>query len=460
MRGGFSKQLVVALASLLAMAGAAAAAPPAFAPAPAGRLVVYRGAELIDGNGGPIRHDMAVVVDGETIRQILPAADLGEVPGASIVDLRGRFLIPGLIDSHQHLATPPDRKLAEAMMRRDLYSGITAVRDMADDLRSVAELARAARLGEIAGPDIYFAALMAGPSFFDDPRTQAAAQGAVAGKVPWMQAIDQDTDLRLAVAMARGTFASAVKIYANLPAERVRAIAAEAHRQHMLVWAHGMVFPATPAEVVAAGPDSVSHVCYLAYQASDRRPASYQDRFPVDYAKFEGGDNAVLQSLFADMRRRNVILDATLRVYVEAERRAAAKPGGRPFHCTADLAARLTNQAWRAGVDISTGTDGVASRQSAWPALHEELALLAARAGMTPAAILRSATLIGARAVGQEAAMGTIAPGKLANMVVLARNPLDDVANLRSVLFTVKRGRRFDRADYRPITRQEMPEEE
>jgi imidazolonepropionase-like amidohydrolase len=210
---------------------------------------------------------------------------------------------------------------------------------------------------------------------------------------------------------------------------------------------------------VGAGVDSVSHVCYLAYQASDRRPSSYQDRFPVDYAKFAHGDNAVMAALFREMRRRNTILDATDRVYVEADRRAAANPGGKPFHCNAELAARLTNQAWRAGVAISAGTDGYAARESAWPSLHEELVLLATKAGMPPAAVIRSATLIGARALGQEKGMGVIAPGKLANMVVLARNPFENIANLRSTIFTVKRGRRFERADYRPVTREEMGED-
>jgi len=68
---------------------------------------------------------------------------------------------------------------------------------------------------------------------------------------------------------------------------------------------------------------------------------------------------------------------------------------------------------------------------------------------MKPADVLRSATLIGARAAGQQNDMGSIEPGKLANMVVLSANPLIDVRNLRSIVMTVKRGRRFVRADYK-----------
>lgn len=423
---------------------------------------VYRGASLIDGSGGPMRRDMAVVTNGPLIEAVLRDADLTPemIEGAQVVDVEGRYLLPGLIDSHQHLATPPDRVRAEALMRRDLYGGITAARIMADDLRSVAELARASLVGEVTGPDLYFAALVAGPSFFEDPRTKAIAAGAVPGEAPWMQKIDEGTNIPLAVAVARGTFATGLKIYANLPAPLIRALTEEAHRQGLKVWAHGMVFPTPPAEVIAAGPDVVSHTCYLAYQVSDKRPQSYQDRFPVDYSKFEVGDNPVMAGLFREMRAKGIILDATLRVYEEMDHRAAENPDATPYHCTAALGAKLTNQAYREGVTISAGTDGFAPRDDAYSALHAELELLVERAGMPPAQVIRSATLVGAMTIGKQDEMGTVEPGKLANLVLVEKNPLEDMGNLRSVVFTVKRGRRFDRTDYRPISPEEIPDDE
>jgi predicted amidohydrolase YtcJ len=426
--------LLLCLALLLT----GAAAPP--------KPTLYRHAALFDGEG--FRSDMAILVEGETIRAVVPDAQLppATISSADVVDLSGRFVLPGLIDSHQHIATPPDRAEAEAVLRRQLYSGVTAIRDMADDLRQVGELARAARLGELASPDIYYAALMAGPAFFNDPRTGAAAQGAVPGKVPWMQSVDERTDLRLAVAMARGTSAVAVKIYADLPAAMVKRIADEAHRQDMLVWAHGMVFPATPAQVLAAGPDTMSHVCYLAYQAMARRPPSYEQRFPADASLFRS-DNRAMAALFTEMRRRGTILDATLRVYVEGEK--AARRTGKPPLCTEALASKLLGQAWRQGVAISAGTDGETAPGDPWPSLFEEMELLA-KAGMPPAEVIRSATLVAAEAAGQERAMGKVAPGKLANFVILERNPLESLSNLRSVLLTVKRGRPYPRAAYRP----------
>jgi len=428
----------------LALAGPAAADPP-FAPAAAGERVVYRGATLIDGTGAAPRPDMAVITDGERIEAVLPAAALrpDATSGARIVELRGRFLLPGLIDSHQHRATPPDREAAERQMRRDLYHGITAARIMADDIRQIAELARAAHAGEIAGPDFGFAALIAGRSFFADPRVAAVSAGYQPGEAPWAQAIDADSDLPLAIARARGTGATAIKIYADLPAGLVRRIAAEAHRQGLLVWAHFMVFPATPAEVIAAGPDTVSHTCYGAYQITPNPPRTYRERFPIDPAPFANGDNARMAALFRRMRERGVLLDATLNVYREIERRRA--DGAAP-HCTLDLAARLTAQAHRAGVLISAGTDADAPDDAEYPSLFGEMELLVRRAGFTPLEAIGAATRIGAMTLGKGREMGVIAPGYLANMVVLARDPTADIANMRSVQFTVKRGRRFDRA--------------
>ncbi len=290
-----------------------AGAPAPFAEPGSGSVSVYRRATLIDGTGGPAQPSMTIVADGAGIVLVAPddevPADQGD--GTQVFDLAGQFVIPGLIDSHQHIATPPNRELAEAALRRHAYGGVTAIRIMADDLRQISDLARATRVGEIPGPDIHYAALMAGPGFFDDPRTWQVSQGETPGSVPWMQAITDETDLPLAVAMARGTHATAIKIYADLPGRSVAAITAEAHRQGISVWAHGAVFPASPAEVIGAGVDSVSHVTMLAYEGAAEQLSSYKDKPPIDYDRFAAGDDPQLASLFAQMRSRGTILDAT-----------------------------------------------------------------------------------------------------------------------------------------------------
>jgi imidazolonepropionase-like amidohydrolase len=147
-----------------------------------------------------------------------------------------------------------------------------------------------------------------------------------------------------------------------------------------------------------------------------------------------------------------------VRVYVEGEKAYKARPEGRPPRCSGDLAIRLTRQAYRAGVPISAGTDGDTPRTDPWPALYEELEILSERVGMGPMGAIRAATAVAARALGQEQEMGTIEAGKLANVMFVAANPLEDIDHLKTLKFTVKRGRRYDRADYRPITAEEMGE--
>ena len=447
-------QALVAAFRSLGLAASLMAAAPSYAA----EQVLYTNVSVIDGTGGPARAGQDILIDGERIVAVGAHNTLAShAATARRVDLTGRFVIPGLIDSHVHLATPPNRLRAEAILRRQLYGGVTAVRDMADDLRAVGELSRASLVGEIPAPDIHYAALMAGPSFFEDPRVLAVSRGFTPGTAPWMQAIDKKTDLRTAVTLARGTSASAIKIYANLPAERVAAITAEAHRQKLMIWAHSAVFPARPAEVIAADVDSVSHVCYLGYEAQPEMLASYQDRTPVDEARLAPtGDDPVVARLFDAMLKRGTILDATGSLFVKFEAPRKADPKAKPLRCGGARTIRLTQQAWRAGLPISTGTDFVNPAGDAWPEVHAELRYLAKDVGMPPLAVIHSATLVDARAAGQDKDMGSIEPGKLANFVILAADPLADIDNIEKIEMTVKRGREYRRADYIAPTAKEL----
>jgi imidazolonepropionase-like amidohydrolase len=420
--------------------------------ADAPKLTVFRGAQLIDGTGAAAKPDMDIVVEGERIRTIAPDSDANKYGrDVRIVDVHGLYAIPGLIDSHVHLATSPNRRYAEALLRRAVYSGVTAMRDMAGDTRQLGDLARGALVGEMPSPDIYYAALMAGPDFFKDPRTAAAARGAVPGETPWMRAISPATDLKLAVAEAHGTGATAIKIYADLPGDLVRNIAEEAHGQNMLVWAHAAVFPASPQQVIDAGVDVVSHACMLAYQASGHLPPAYHNRAPVEENKF-AGDNAALDGLFADMKRRGTILDATLYVYASMWREPNPQP--KPY-CTLALAEKIAEEAHRAGIPISAGTDDPGDWKSPYPTLDEELSLLVHHAGFSPMDAIMAGARIGAMTVGRAKDMGTIEPGKLADIAFLAKNPLSDIDNVKSVVITLKRGALYRRSDYRPITKDE-----
>jgi imidazolonepropionase-like amidohydrolase len=424
----------------------AATAYPASLSAQPDTLTVYRNATLIDGLSNIPQPNMSILVRGERIETIAPSAQFAPPAGAKIVDVTGLCVLPGLINTHIHIATDSTRAEALALMRRDLFSGITAERDMAGDTRQLAELARVSLLNEVPGPDIIYAALMAGPSFFKDPRTHASARGGVAGEVPWMKAITPQTDLHLAVAQAKGTGATAIKIYADLPAGLVAAITNEAHNQGLLVWAHATVYPATATEVVDAGVDSVSHAPMLAISHPTN---TYADAHlhPAAEQLYTDGFGPQFTHLLDEMKAHHTILDATLLVFKESDD-AHAKHPDTPYVKTLPIGEQATRAAYQAGIPISTGTDGDDEDNHEWSPLRDELLLLQDGAGMKPADVIRSATAISARTLGQEKEMGTIEQGKLANLVFVAKNPLDSVQAFSTVVLTVKRGHEFWRKEY------------
>jgi imidazolonepropionase-like amidohydrolase len=421
----------------------------------------YVGVTLIDGTGAEPQVDMGVLVEGDRITAVAASDALRKVApeGTKIVDASGHYLLPGLIDSHVHLATVPNATKAKAYMRRYIYSGITSVRDMAGDMRALAELARESRLQKIPAPHLYYSALMAGPSFFQDPRPGAAAEGEVPGAVPWMQAITPEVDMKLAVARSIGTWATGIKVYANLPAEEVRRISDEAHLQGIKVWAHSMVFPAYPSEVVRAGVDVISHVCRLAFEMAGERPEVYHHKVALDFDTLDPR-SPVLASLYKEMLERGTILDATVWLYANREAREAGKSVDKRDKtiCPAAFAGKLTEAAYDAGVDISTGTDGMLAYDAEYPALFEEFDVLVTQASMPPLQVIRAATYVGAKVLGLEADRGTVEPGKRADLVFLSKNPLEDIANMRSVILTVKGGTEYARENYRGIDKDELGE--
>ena len=427
----------------------------------ASSLRAYVGVTLIDGTGAQPQADMGVLVEDGRIKAIAASAALKKTlpEGTKLVDASGHYLLPGLIDTHVHLATVPNATKAEAYMRRHIYSGVTSVRDMAGDMRALADLARKSRLQKIPAPDLYYAALIAGPSFFQDPRPGAAAEGEVPGEVPWMQAITPDVDMRLAVAKARGTWATGIKIYANLPATEVRRITDEAHRQGIKVWAHSMVFPAYPSEVVEAGVDVISHVCRLAFEIAGERPEVYHHKVALDFDNLDPR-SSVVQGIYKEMLARGTILDATVWLYANREAYEAEKPADKRTKglCPSSFAGKLTEAAFDAGVDISTGTDGMLPFDAAYPALFDELDVLVEKANMPPLQVIRSATYVGAKVLGLKEDRGTVEPGKRADLVFLAKNPLETMDNMRSVVLTVKGGTEYPRENYHGITKDELGE--
>ena len=443
----------------------------------AGRII-FQGPTVIDGTGAAAREEMAIVVEGERIEAIVPVSELSDalLEGAEVVDASSWFAIPGLVESHTHVATMANREQAGFILNRYLFAGITTARDMAGDVRSLMDLQRASLVKEIPAPDLRFSALMAGPEFFTDPRTVSSAAGETPGAVSWMQTVTDETDLAEAVTLARGTWATGIKTYAAIDGELLAEITAEARRQDIPVWAHVHVGPARALEVAMAGVRSMSHVCDVGSAAIPEDVfLEGQEGRRSGFVEVDLNDPAV-DSVFAAMRRNGTVLDATLRIFVEMERRQAAadsaaaaneaadSAGARPMppdgppidrrrrgvrpRCGTSEAVALTRRAYRAGVMIAAGTDGMTPPDSTFPALFDEIRLLHEDVGMPMMDVIRAATFHGAVALDLEDEIGTLEPGKQANIVFLREDPLAGTESFRTVELTVKRGTLFYRRDF------------
>jgi imidazolonepropionase-like amidohydrolase len=415
---------------------------PALAAAPP---LLLTHATIIDGTGAPAQAGMTVVLRADRIEAIYPDGSRALPQGARVEDLGGRYVIPGLIDAHVHLTgAEPDIVHYRSLLHALLFGGVTSIRDMAGDDRLLGYLAWQANSDAMASPDIFYVALMAGPTFFaEDVRAQEASAGVPPGHAAWMQAITATTDIPLAVAAARGTGATGIKLYANLPAKLVADITTEAHRQGLRVWTHATIFPATPGDVVAAGVDTISHSPYLVWEAVPKVPDDYRVRASGDFAHVRPDAPSIL-ALFKAMKQRGTILDATLLAFAEESQRHA--PGlGAGIMPWSYAVTRLAHQQ---GVRIDAGTDSAGlpanakgPDMTALPGVHAEMALLVEHAGFTPIEAIQAATQVSAAALGQAAERGTITPGKRADLVVLTADPTRDIHNTRKIAFVIKGGR-------------------
>ena len=403
---------------------------------PRSTVTVIRDVTLIDGTGAaPKSHSTIVVRDG-VIAAVTDAA-AGQIPAdATTIDGAGLFAIPGLFDAHVHV-TGGTHAAAVDELDRALAGGVTSVWDMAGDARMASELSREAAAGEIKSPTIYYVALMAGPSFFTDPRVLGASRGFEPGTAPWAQAITSSTDFGRAMAAAKGTGAVGLKLYAALDADVARRATAEARAQGLKVVAHATVFPGKPSDLVNARVTMLAHAAYLVWEGSPPS-TDYTKRATGDFAGVPP-DSPSIERLLTSMRDNNVALNPTLWVLGERQ------PDDAVNRARTSWMYAVTRRANAIGVQIVAGTDGLTDRnRGPLPVIHHELELLVKQAGLTPMQALRSATQTAAHVIGVDTKWGTLEPGKAADILLLDANPLDDISNTSKIHAVFKEGRRIN----------------
>ena len=412
------------------------------------------GATVIDGSGRAPLTNAVIVVRGSRIDTIVPAQGY-EIPRHTrVVDVSGKWIIPGLIDAHAHVS--------RWALPRYLAYGVTSVRDLHGSLDSILPLREEVNLNSIAGPRIY----AAGAMIDGVPPTYADAFG-VRDAREARRAVDS------LVQIGRGG-SDLVKVYTEVDPELMRAITDEARTFQMRVAAHlGLTDAVTAANL---GVRSIEHLSGVPEAASPAPQALYDAHragFFKGWTRFEeswaGLDSASLLRVAQALVARRVILVPTLvlhqtyanlddpTTYTDSALKAVPRAEIDRWN-TADMIQRAgwtkaDFEAFRKsrprqdlflrlfymnrGI-IATGTD--ASNQELVPgeSEHKELELLV-RAGIPPEDALLAATRNAALLIGADS-IGTLAPGRAADLLVLSRNPYQDIRNTRSIEYVMARG--------------------
>lgn len=392
------------------------------------------GVTIIDANHQtPLPHQ-TLLITHNIISKIFADGSKPIPDSFNIMRMEGKYVLPGLIDAHVHLATDPsgtdNRVHTLDALKRMLYSGVTSVRDMAGDARTLAGLSRDALTGDIISPDIYYSALMAGPVFFSDARTGAASKGAASGEMPYMLAVTDSTNLMIAIAEAKGTGATGIKLYANLSTPLVNKIVAEASKQNVIVWGHAWLQNSKPSDLVKAGVLSISHSPLIIHEKLDTIASLWKKQYHND--KFWDSVTPNFSSLFQLMKVHHTILDATMLTYKQWGEEDST------MRYDYEIAKRITMQAYKAGVTIDAGTD---DDQKEF--VQKEIELMVRDAGFTAIDAIIAATLNGAKVLHIDNTHGTVSVGKIANLLLLNENPLENIENIELVYFVIKDGRIF-----------------
>jgi imidazolonepropionase-like amidohydrolase len=429
--------------------------------APTGAVAITH-VTVIDATGAPPQTDMTVIVTEHHIAALGRSDALRPPAQAAIIDGRGKFLIPGLWDMHVHEVfgdwLPRNEKVVPLLF---VANGITGVRDMGGDLEVLKEWRARVAAGTLLGPRM----IIAGP-MLDGPTPRFPSSAPIANAADGRRVVDDLT--------RRGV--DFIKIQSLIPRDGYFAAAEEAKRLGMVFVGH-VPDAVRASEASDAGQKSIEHFTGIFEACS-----TIEDKLVTGTPRGPGPnvrtyDPGRAQKVIALMARNRTWQVPTL-VWERGQwliddidlshdpltkyAPAAWKDHTWPMFVhdimktmdTDPLPVRkkffqmeldMTLAMFRAGVPFMAGTD-TAAGVHVFPgfSLHQELALFV-QAGLTPMQALQTATRNPAEFMGRLKDLGTIEQGKLADLVLLDANPLDDIANTRRIRAVVLAGRYLDR---------------
>jgi hypothetical protein len=416
---------------------------------PNGNLVI-RNARLFDPRDLSVTPGISVLVRGERIVRVAPDAELKSSANAEIIDAHGRFLMPGLWDNHQHFSDN-DGAL-------DLANGVTSARDMANDTDTFLQRVERFDNGSELGPRVLKAGIVDGTGEFAGPtkmRVDTAEQA--------IQDIDWYADHGYAQ----------LKIYSSIKPELVPIMADHAHARGMRVSGHVPAFMSA-RQFVEGGADEIQHLNFilLNFLFPEVQETRNRNRFikVAEHARDFPPEKPEVSEFIQFLKQHHTVLDPTISIFEALfcgdpsaitpgleqivprfppqVRRAmlsgaleVPKDKEEAYHEAFPSMLRLLKAIHDAGVTIIPGTDALAGYT-----LHHELELYV-QAGIAPAEVLQMATWTPALIMGVDKDLGVIAPGKLADMILVDGDPTKNIRDINNITTVIKDGKVYDPAD-------------
>jgi imidazolonepropionase-like amidohydrolase len=427
---------------------------------------------VIDGAGRAPQPDRTVVIAGNRIAAIGPAGRTKFDKSARVIDARGKFLIPGLWDMHVHLAgvSADPSWSKDVLLPLLLANGITGVRDMGGDLDVLLSWKRDIDSGKFPGPHIF----ASGPWL--------AGRGR---KTPEQVPVRNADEARAAVRDLKQRGADFIKVISMPSREAFFAVAEEAGKQNISFAGH-LPFEVGAAEASNAGMRSIEHFLYSGFALSfSSKEEELRKRLVEAEAK---GDSAAWEAiaheadltystekaaaLFQTLKKNGTWVTPTIASLDITSHPEAWKlddpnldfippPLAKQWRSSLGDEQMKKRAAWlgrqavndwklagelhRGGIPLLVGSDSLDPFVFPGDSLHRELRELV-EAGFTPLEAIEAATRGAAQFLGREKDWGTVEAGKTADLVLLDRNPLENIANTRKILAVIRNGNYLDRA--------------
>jgi hypothetical protein len=388
---------------------------------PAPGPIVIRNGNVFDSEAGVMRPQTTVVIRDDRIVEVGPAASVATPAGATVIDATGKAVLPGLWDMHTHFQLTSQSSGAIAQ----LATGITTIRDLAADTDVAVSIRDRLNTGKLVGPRTILAGFIEGPGAWAGP-SDALAQ--------------TEADARRLVAMYDSLGYRQVKLYNLVHPDLVPAIAGEARRRGMILSGH-VPRGISVRAAVNLGFNEINHAAFLFsdfFQDSLYWPTmrAYSAVASAVSPTFDV-DSPGMTTLIDHLKANGTVVDGTFNLWMGA---GTLTGGGNPGSAQY---ARLLKRLYDAGVTLVAGTDN-----NSGSTLILELELYQ-HSGIPAPAVLQIATIGAARVMGDDRDHGSLAPGKVADVIIVSGSPADNVSDLRNLERVIRAGRVYDPRELR-----------